>query len=121
MKHVVIRMPEHESANCRMVVWYDKDAITMMELWSYNTHVATYFPVGFCSEDGRQHYSDTIEIYWGWSATTAKHIAWFKKYIGQKIYLSKWGNCWQGDCSKAKAIKASVYNPIRLTLKEVYD
>ena len=116
------RMPEHKSAQCHIVTFTDEQGnVTMMELWSYSTHVATWYKKGFCNDEGVQHYSDTIEAIWGWSATTARHLLWFRRFISKRYYHSKWGDCWQGDCSKAKLLKASVYNPARLTLKEVYD
>lgn len=124
MNNKVINMPEHENANCHMVINYAWNSrtqkysdIAYIELWSYTTHVATYWANDIVQGDKLIHSSGSIEIFGWWSATTARHILWFKRYIAQAIYQKGWNYCWWGDCSKAKTITATVHNPTVLFLR----
>ena len=120
----IIKMPEHENANCRMAVSYAWNSrtekysdIAMIELWSYSTHVATYWANDVVEGDKLTHHAGSIEIFGWWSVTTARHILWFKQYIAQAIYQKGYNYCWWGDCSKAKTISATVYNPTVIFLR----
>lgn len=111
MYNEVINIPGHESANCRMVVVYapnNKD-IESIELWSYHTHVATYWGKSF-----ENHLAKTFEVFGWWSATTAKHIRWFLRYIGKSILHCEI----YGGAPKGLATKASVYNPLVLKITD---
>ena len=107
MYYKVTTIPGHEHAYCKMVIGYaqnNKD-IESIELWSYTTHVATYW-----NKSIEKHVGKTIEVFGWWSATTAKHISWFIRYIGKAIFQRE-AYC---RAPKAKAIQATVYNPLVL-------
>ena len=111
MYYKVITMPGHEHAFCKMVIGYapnNKD-IESIELWSYTTHVATYW-----NKSIEKHVAKTIEVFGWWSATTAKHIRWFLRYIGKSILHREI----YGGAPKVLATKASVYNPLVLKITD---